>query len=158
MSSNINTIQVPVDNSFVLKSVVEQEKVLKQKLDTIADKEIKAESKPSENSNLNRAMESITEGEELKNSIESSKTSEIIEKEVEEALEIISSFINNTVKQVTFSHDDDAGKMVITMVDKETQEVINQFPSEKIISMAGRIKDLYQEVESISGLIIDSHV
>jgi uncharacterized FlaG/YvyC family protein len=47
---------------------------------------------------------------------------------------------------------------VITVTDKKTQEVINQFPSEKIISMAEKIQALHQEVESISGLLIDSHV
>jgi flagellar protein FlaG len=66
--------------------------------------------------------------------------------------------MNNTNTQVAFSNDNSSGKTVIIITDKETQEVINQFPSKKLISMAERIQDLHREAESISGLLIDSRV
>ena len=89
---------------------------------------------------------------------EANQKKEIPLEEREKALEIVTSFLHNTLKQVDFSSDNNAGKMVVTVLDRKTQEVINQFPSEKIISMAEKIQALHQEVESISGLIIDNHV
>lgn len=160
MSSNINTAQIPVDNSFMLKSAVEQDNlVANEKLTTRLEKQtIKPEDNAPVSLQNKQSAQIIAEEINKEDASEAAKLSAQKEEEVEEALEVVSSFINSTIKQVTFSHDKNAGKMVITMLDKETQEVINQFPSEKIISMAGRIKELYQEVESISGLIIDSHV
>lgn len=89
---------------------------------------------------------------------EENQKKEVSLEETEKALEIVTSFLQSTLKQVDFSSDNNAGKTVITVLDRKTQEVINQFPSEKIISMAEKIQALHQEVESISGLLIDSHV
>ncbi len=83
---------------------------------------------------------------------------EISDVEMEHALEIVSSFINTTMKHVNFSSDNSSGKMVIKVIDRETQEIIQQFPSEKIVSMAIKIQDLHQEVEGVSGLLIDSRI
>ena len=83
---------------------------------------------------------------------------EAYEDDIIKALEIVSSFMKSSNKQISFSNDNSSGKTVITITDKKTQEVINQFPSDKIISMAERIQDLHREAESISGLLIDSRV
>lgn len=146
MSHNINAVPAKIENSFVtLSSVqVEQTKV-EEKHATLVEQASKIE--------LNEKLALKKE-----DAIESQYMEEATEVEVEDAIEVVSSFINSTLKQVSFSHDNTAGRMIITMIDKETQEVINQFPSEKVISMAGRIKELHQEVESISGLLIDSIV
>lgn len=83
---------------------------------------------------------------------------DISEENITEALDIVSAFMDKSKKQVVFSNDIKSGKMVITITDKNTKEVINQFPSEKIISMAERIQNLNIEAESISGLLVDSRV
>jgi flagellar protein FlaG len=141
MNHNISAIPAKVENSLVAQ--------------------------PSVQGNAAKANDNLIEQtskseQDKKFTVQKSQSLEVKEEvsnvEVEEALEVVSSFINSTLKQVAFSRDNNAGKMVITMIDKETNEVINQFPSEKIISMAERIKELHQEVENISGLMIDSHV
>ena len=149
---SINSIPVNVDNSFVPNNIDNtpddnkhgQAKGLtkEQATDVIAEKSVQ------KNENLT-TEESIAK---------STKEEDISSKDVEQALDIVASFLHSTSKQVDFSSDNKAGKTVITVIDKETQEVINQFPSEKIISMAEKIQALHQEVESISGLLIDSHV
>jgi flagellar protein FlaG len=141
MNHNISAIPAKVDNSFVAQPI-EQGNAAKQN-DNLIEQTSKSE---QDKKSIVQKSQSIEVKEEISNT------------EVEEAIEVVSSFINSTLKQVAFSRDNNAGKMVITMIDKETNEVINQFPSEKIISMAERIKELHQEVENISGLIIDSHV
>jgi flagellar protein FlaG len=141
MNHNISAVPAKVESSFVAQPSV-QSSAAKQD-DNLIEEASKTE-------------------QDKKFAVQKSQSLEVKEEtsnaEVEEAIEVVSSFINSTLKQVAFSQDNNAGKMVITMIDKETNEVINQFPSEKVISMAGRIKELHQEVESISGLMIDSHV
>jgi len=82
----------------------------------------------------------------------------ITEEDITQALEVVSSFAGNAMKNVVFLQNEQAGKLVIMVTDKKTQEVISQFPNEKIVLMAEKIRSLHQEVQSISGLLIDSHV
>jgi flagellar protein FlaG len=123
MNHNISAIPAKVENSLVAQ--------------------------PSVQGNAAKANDNLIEQtskseQDKKFTVQKSQSLEVKEEvsnvEVEEAIEVVSSFINSTLKQVAFSRDNNAGKMVITMIDKETNEVINQFPSEKIISMAERIK------------------
>lgn len=142
MSHNINTVPANMENSFVAQSS-EQSNVVEK------------------NTTL---VEQITEVElddklavQKEEAVEAEKE-ELSEAEIQNALDIVASFVNSTTKQVDFSNDSSSGKMVIKVSDRETQEVIQQFPSEKIISMAEKIKELHQEMQSISGLLIDSHI
>lgn len=149
MNHNINAVPAKVENSFVAQpsaqsGAAQQAGVAKQDVSLI---------EPTSKTELDEKF-----AVQKAQSVEAKAKEEASDVEVEEAIEVVSSFINSTLKQVAFSQDTNAGKMVITMIDKETNEVINQFPSEKVISMAGRIKELHQEVENISGLLIDSHV
>ena len=146
MSHNINAAPAKVENNFFVQSSVSVEQAKKAENNSILVE-------PVVNVELDKKLAA-----QKKELVENTHKEESSEAEVKEAMDVVSSFINSTLKQVTFSYDTTAGKMVITMIDKETQEVINQFPSDKIISMAGRIKELQQEVESISGLLVDKHV
>tara|TARA_R110001583_G_scaffold9788_2_gene45901 strand:+ start:18269 stop:18706 length:438 start_codon:yes stop_codon:yes gene_type:complete len=144
---SINTIPVNADNNFILKS--------SDNLDDTTKALVKNQSTNVVESYTQKSDEKSIIAERM---VESTKQKEVSSEEIEKALDIVASFLHSTSKQVDFSRDNKAGKTVITVIDKETQEVINQFPSEKIISMAEKIQALHQEVESISGLLIDSHV
>lgn len=149
MNSNINVAPVSVEHSFTPKPTAEK------------DAKPLSEQQKATKSNDARVNDIKAEAESLVSKIDAvnaNAAKEVTENDVEQALEVVSSFINSTQKQVDFSRDNKAGKLVITVTDRETQEVLNQFPSEKIVSMAEKIQALHQEVESISGLIIDSHV
>ena len=153
---SINSIPVNADNSFILKSADNLDSTLGKSKDDITKALVEKQSADviTEKS-LQKSDEKLTVAERI---TESTKEIEASPDNVEKALDIVTSFLHNTSKQVDFSSDNNAGKTVITVIDKETQEVINQFPSEKIILMAEKIQALHQEVESISGLLIDSHV
>jgi len=152
---SINSIPVNADNSFILKNATNLDNSLNGKDDktkAFVEKQIvEVITEPS----TQKTDDKLTIAERKAESTEQQK---IDSEEVEKALDIVTSFLHSTSKQVAFSSDNKAGRTVITVTDKKTQEVINQFPSEKIISMAEKIQALHQEVESISGLIIDSHV
>jgi len=153
---SINSIPVNADNSFILKNA---DNLVNNKSNLKDDSaKVLVEKKSAEVVNeqpIQKTDEKLTVAERI---AESAKEQKISAEDVNKALDIVASFLQSTSKQVDFSSDNKAGKTVITVTDKETQEIINQFPSEKIISMAEKIQALHQEVESISGLLIDSHV
>jgi len=152
----INSIPVNADNSFAVKNANNSDKTLgNNKLDKTEDLAAKQGADVIAELSEQQSREQLTVAERL---VESRKQEEFSSEDVEKALDIVASFLQSTSKQVDFSSDNKAGRTVITIIDKETQEVINQFPSEKIISMAEKIQAVHQEVENISGLLIDSHV
>lgn len=149
MNNNINSASNVSDNSFMLKSAAEFDSAKEDKLSLSAENKTEADKE---------AVVKLSDKINEENKINSQQKKESSEEDINKALEVVSSFMNNSNKQVAFSNDDTSGKTVITITDKETQEVINQFPSQKLISMAERIQDLHREAESISGLLIDSRV
>jgi flagellar protein FlaG len=152
MNNNINSAPINVDNGFMPQTSAGLDATTDNKLTLSTDQ------KPSVE-NLNEVNE-LNEVEKSNNADEVSakQEKEVSENDINQALDVVSSFMNNSNKQIAFSNDNTSGKTVITITDKKTQEVINQFPSDKIILMAERIQDLHREAESITGLLIDSRV
>jgi flagellar protein FlaG len=149
MNNNINSPLSQSNEGFVIKTTTDLESTKESKNNTLAEKNIALTQ--TETVDL---TEKVIESQKV---TEQNKTV-VSEQEINHALEIVSNFMHNSNKQVEFSKDNSSGRTVIIITDKETQEVINQFPSEKIISMAKRIQNLNMEAESISGLLIDSRV
>jgi flagellar protein FlaG len=81
-----------------------------------------------------------------------------IEEELDAAIEVVSSFINQPPRNVNFTKDDDSGKTVIKVFDLESKELIKQFPSEELISIAKKIQSLHQEVGERSGILLDKRI
>ena len=149
MNNNINSVPSNAENAFILKSAANLDYAKEEKANLSAEKQQSAG---------NNSVVKLTEDINTENKIKAEQKNEASESDINKALEVVSSFMNNNNKQVVFSNDNTSGKTVITITDKKTQEVINQFPSEKIISMAERIQNMHREAESISGLLIDSLV
>ena len=150
---SINTNSVNVDNGFILKSAPNLQKVLAQAKNE-ATNEL-GDNKKIDVVNQKQNVQKANIAEEMANADSQNKLSS---EEVEKALEIIASFLSITSKNVAFSSDNQVDRTMITVTDKDTLEVINKFPSEKIISIAEKIQALHKEFNNISGLLIDSHV
>ena len=56
--------------------------------------------------------------------------------EIQQAVDKIQSFTDNTAKNLKFSVDEDTGKTVVKVQDSQTLEIIRQFPTEEAISIA----------------------
>jgi flagellar protein FlaG len=152
MNNNINSAPINADNGFMPQTSAGLDSTKDNKLTLSADKKASVEN-----------LKEVKEVKEVERSatvdeVSAKQEKEVSENDINKALEVVSSFMNSSNKQIAFSNDNTSGKTVITITDKKTQEVINQFPSDKIISMAERIQDLHREAESISGLLIDSRV
>jgi len=154
MKNNISSVPENIGSGFMSKPGVNVDYTKQEKVSSVDNKvEVDGETL-LESSNIVKLTESV----QAENKINDQKKEEASEEDINKALDVVSSFINSSKKQVNFSHDNSSGKMVITVTDKDTQEILNQFPSEKVISMAEKIKELQQDVESISGLLIDRRV
>ncbi|MFT5294063.1 MAG: flagellar protein FlaG [Colwellia sp.] len=77
---------------------------------------------------------------------------------VSDAMKTISEFINMPVRTVNFTQDDGSEKTVIKIFDSESNELIKQFPSEEILSIAQRIIDLQQDISKKTGILLDESI
>lgn len=58
---------------------------------------------------------------------------------VEAAVSQISDFVQNFQRDLQFSIDEDSDRLVVKVVDSETQEVIRQIPSEEMLRIARKL-------------------
>ena len=65
--------------------------------------------------------------------------------EVEQAVEQMKDFAQVTSRQLQFDVDDDSGRTVIRVLDKDSGDVIRQIPSEEVLAMARHMKELMEE-------------
>lgn len=63
------------------------------------------------------------------------------EQKVEEAVQKLSDYMQSSQRSLQFNYDKDAGKAVITVLDKETQEVIRRIPDEVAIDLARNLNE-----------------
>lgn len=82
----------------------------------------------------------------------------ISSEELEQAIAVVADFINQPPRNVNFTKDNDSGKTVIKVIDNESKELIKQFPSEELISIAQKIQALHQEVGEKAGILLDKKV
>jgi uncharacterized FlaG/YvyC family protein len=80
------------------------------------------------------------------------------EKQIDDAINIVAEFINQPPRNVNFTKDSDSGKTVIKVFDLESKELIKQFPSEELISIAQKIQALHQEVDEKAGIFLDKRI
>jgi flagellar protein FlaG len=120
-------------------------------------------SKVEETSNItsNLLAQDITSNT-VSRSLETTSVNDKVEKNMEEvldaAIDVVSSFMNQPPRNVNFTKDNDSGKTVIKVFDLETKELIKQFPSEELISIAQKIQTLHQEVAERSGIFLDKRI
>ncbi|MEI8647837.1 flagellar protein FlaG [Paraglaciecola sp. Hal342] len=58
-------------------------------------------------------------------------------------------------KQLNFSVDDDSGKQVVKVTDSDSGDIIRQIPTEEVLSLSRRIKELQMDVGSAVGMFFD---
>ncbi len=65
---------------------------------------------------------------------------------VEQAVEQLNDYVQSIQRDLRFSLDEDLGRTVVRVVDRNTQEVIRQIPNETALQLARNLKD-YQEYQ-----------
>ena len=67
--------------------------------------------------------------------------------QLNQAIKATKDFVGSIHSSLDFSVDEDTGSVVVKVIDKETKEVIRQFPSEEMLSIA-------KALDSIKGLLV----
>jgi flagellar protein FlaG len=88
------------------------------------------------------------------------KASAAFTAEVAQATQDISAYIQTVNRSLQISVEQDLGTTVITVIDKATEEVVRQIPSEEILSLARFISQQQEELGGtnlpVKGLLMDS--
>lgn len=59
--------------------------------------------------------------------------------ELERAMRSIERHVQNLQRRLQFSVDEASGRTVVTVIDRETDEVIRRIPSREMLALAGRL-------------------
>ncbi|GHE81007.1 flagellar protein FlaG [Thalassotalea profundi] len=78
--------------------------------------------------------------------------------ELEESFAEISEFMNMYNRNVNFSMDEKSDRTIIKVFDSDSKELIKQFPSEDLVKLAQKIRELRQDVDLKSGIFLDEKV
>ena len=68
--------------------------------------------------------------------------------EVKAAVEQMKDFAQVMSRQLQFDVDDDSGRTVIRVLDKDSGHVIRQIPSEEVLALAKHMKELMEEASA----------
>ncbi len=74
------------------------------------------------------------------------------------AVQEIQSFLQVQNRNLAFSIDDDTKRSVVTVKESSSGEVIRQIPSDEVLRLAERIKDLQQDIGSSVGVLLNNKV
>ena len=72
---------------------------------------------------------------------ENGVTQQASREEIEQTVSEIGDFVQNIQRNLQFTVDDDSGEPIITVTDRETDDVIRQLPSEEVLQLQQYIKD-----------------
>ncbi len=75
------------------------------------------------------------------------------DKQLEQAISNINSYVQNLQRDLQFKVDTDLGKIVISVVDSETKEVIRQIPPEDVLERARRLEAQTDTGGTANGLL-----
>lgn len=61
----------------------------------------------------------------------------------------LNDYMQNVERSLQFTIDEESGKDVVTVLDKKTEEIIRQFPSEEVLVIARQIAEQRDSVVSL---------
>ena len=82
------------------------------------------------------------------------KTKEEINNQIEE----LQQFNQSIDRSLQFKIDEELGVTIVRVVDKETDELIRQFPPEELINLSRRLKEVNEQKISNSGVLLEERV
>ncbi|MCV2885469.1 flagellar protein FlaG [Aestuariibacter sp. AA17] len=77
---------------------------------------------------------------------------------IEKAVAEISEFVQSNNRSLQFSVDEASKRQVVKVTDSESGEVIRQIPSEEVLALSKRIKELQTDVGTAVGVLFNKQV
>ncbi|WP_462267914.1 flagellar protein FlaG [Desulfobacter sp.] len=101
----------------------------------------------SSSASTNRAESRFSE----QNREDTGNQAKLTREDVEDMVEALEDFANTVQTRLNFTIDDGTKDVVVKIMDKETNEVIKQFPAEEMLELREKMQDL-------SGLLFSTNV
>lgn len=79
---------------------------------------------------------------------------ELSQKALEKVVSQLNAYIQNTQRDVDFSVDDSTGRVVVRVIDSESEQVIRQIPSEEMLAISRHLIESL-ETEQPKGFLIE---
>lgn len=79
---------------------------------------------------------------------------ELSQEALEKVVSQLNAYIQNTQRDVDFSVDDTTGRVVVKVIDSESEEVIRQIPSEEMLAISRHLVESL-ETEQPKGFLIE---
>ncbi len=90
--------------------------------------------------------------------ITKNQRTEVGQKEVQDQIEQIQQFNQKINRTLQFEVDSELGVTIVRVIDKETEELIRQFPPEELLNLSRRLKDLNELNTGNSGVLLAEKV
>lgn len=78
--------------------------------------------------------------------------------EIESAVGEISEFVQAQNRNLNFSYTEESNRSVVKVTDSETGDLIRQIPSEEVLKLSERIRDLQSDVGAAVGVLFNKEV
>lgn len=78
--------------------------------------------------------------------------------DIQSAVGEVSDFVQAQNRNLNFSFDNEAQRSIVKVTDSETGELIRQIPSEEVLRLSERIKNLQSDVDSTVGVLFNKEV
>lgn len=78
--------------------------------------------------------------------------------QIQTALDEVSNFVQTQNRQLDFSFDEQSNRSIIKVTDSDSGEMIRQIPSEDVLKLAQRIKELQTDAGEAIGVLINRQV
>lgn len=92
--------------------------------------------------NAQRNVVENTEPKEIKESDNKTSGQQMSTEEVKEMVESFQEMSETIQTKLSFSVDEENNEIVVKIFDKESEELIRQFPSDKMLSLQDKMSDL----------------
>ncbi|MEG3766902.1 flagellar protein FlaG [Alteromonas sp. 14N.309.X.WAT.G.H12] len=91
-------------------------------------------------------------------SVDNLITEEQEQADIETATREVESFLQVQNRNLTFSVDEETNRSVVTVKDSASGDVIRQIPTDEVLKLAERIKNLQEDIGGSVGIFVNNEV
>lgn len=113
----------------------------------VSGRPVAAEAAPAEVRQAFASQASSATQVQTEQSVPQTQKAEASRQELEDAVKQVNDFLKPINDSIQFNLDDDTGKTIVKVIDLATKDVIRQFPSEEMLSIA-------KAIDKMKGLLV----
>lgn len=161
-SPNLNEISSSVRHAETTDSQLSSLNIEQQELTKPATPssrvELSEQAQPKVIANSADNQESAVNGQSLEAANEQLKSEDQLLQSLQKLADSSNQLAQMQDRKLEFSTSQESGRTVVRVIDKESDDVIRQIPSEEFIRVAEKISDLSEQVSAAQGLLFESKV